>query len=387
MKHRHISKRYWKDKTTSMAKSALIGAEIDDLINLSIGDPDLITHDLIIEGALRDAKLGHTKYTDYRGDPELRLEIIKFYKEEYDIDLEEDEVFVSSAASYGMSLVLQAILDDGDEVIVQRPCYTSYPYQVELARGVVVDFNTYEENGFQVDREYLESLITERTKAIIINTPSNPTGVCFDRHTLQDIADIAIKYDILILADDIYTEFSFQEPFYPIMKIPGMRERTVTVNSFSKNFMMTGWRIANIIAPPHILAAVIQINDHMMYSASSVSQRAAIHALRHRKEIIPDIVKEFKDRMFYAAERINKIPKISTIYPPQGAFYQFINIKETGLTSEEFSDKLLREAHILALPGNDFGDCGEGYIRIACTVGVDVLKEAFDRMGKLDFTK
>jgi len=253
---------------------------------------------------------------------------------------------------------------------------------VELARGIPVELPTYEEEDFQISTERMESLITERTKALVINSPSNPTGNCLTMETMEKIAAIAEKYDLVVIADDIYTAFSYQNPFVPFASLPGMRERTIILNSFSKNFTMTGWRLGNIIAPDYIIKTIQQINENMVFTAPSVSQRAGIYALRHRKEIQPDMVEEYRKRMFYAAERINQIPKLSVLYPPKGAFYLFVNIKKTGLSSVEASDMILREAHVLTLPGNAFGACGEGYVRIACTCGVDVLKEAFDRIEK-----
>ena len=190
------------------------------------------------------------------------------------------------------------------------------------------------------------------------------------------------KYDLIVISDDIYTAFSYQNPFVPFASLPGMKERTIIINSFSKNFTMTGWRVGNIIAPDYIIKIVQQINENVVFTAPSISQRAAIFALHHRDEVQPPMIEEYRKRMFYAAERINAIPKISVIYPPKGSFYLFINIKETGLSSVDAADMILREAHVLTLPGNAFGECGEGYVRIACTVNVDTLKEAFDRIEK-----
>ncbi|MDD6310484.1 MAG: pyridoxal phosphate-dependent aminotransferase [Firmicutes bacterium] len=383
MKHRFIAKRYWKDQSTAMGQSDVLAKAFDDVIDLSLGDPDLITDDIIIDKAFADAKAGHTKYTDFQGDPELRQEIIKYYKEEYDMDIPDEEVYITTSACHGMYLVLEAILDDGDEVLVQAPYFTPYPQQVELARGIPVEMPTYEEEDFQINTERLESLITERTKALLINTPSNPTGSCLNMESMEKIAEIAKKYDLIVIADDIYTAFSYQNPFVPIASLPGMRERTIILNSFSKNFTMTGWRIGNIVAPEFICKVCQQINENIVFTAPSVSQRAAIYALRHRHEFQAEMVEEYRKRMFYAAERITKIPKISVINPPKGSFYLFINIKETGLTSVEAADLFLREAHVNTLPGNAFGACGEGYVRIACTVGVDKLGEAFDRIEKV----
>lgn len=384
MKHKFIAKRYWKDQSTAMGKSDEMAKSFNDVINLSLGDPDLITHSLIIEKAFEDARAGHTKYTDFRGDPELREEICKFYKDEYDMDVEDEEVFVCASACLGMYLALEAIVDDGDEVVLQSPYFTPYCQQVELARGIPVELPTYEEEDFQINMERLESLITERTKALVINSPSNPTGNCLTVETMKKIAEIAEKYDLIIIADDIYTAFSYQNRFVPFASMPGMRERTIILNSFSKNFTMTGWRVGNIIAPHYIIKVIQQINENVVFTAPSISQRAAIHALRHRNEVQPAMVEEYRKRMFYAAERVNKIPNMHVIYPPKGSFYLFINIKDTGLSSEAVSDAILEKAHVLMLPGNAFGTCGEGYLRIACTVGVDVLRNAFDRIEKMD---
>ena len=383
MKHRFISKRYWKDQSTAMGQSDVLARAYDDVIDLSLGDPDLTTDAGIIEAAFADAKAGHTKYTDFAGDPELRQEICRFYKEEYDMDVASEEVFISTSACEGMFLVLEAILDDGDEVILQAPYFTPYPQQVELARGIPVELPTYEDEDFQIDVDRLESLITERTRALVINSPSNPTGNCLTVGTMERIAALVEKYDLIVVADDIYTAFSYQNPFVPFASLPGMRERTIILNSFSKNFTMTGWRVGNIIAPEYLIRVIQQINENVVFTAPSISQRAALYALRHRKEFQPAMVEEYRKRMFYAAERITAIPKISVINPPRGSFYLFINIRDTGLSSEEAADMILRKAHVLTLPGNAFGACGEGYVRIACTCGLDMLEEAFDRIERV----
>lgn len=382
MKNRYISKRYWKDTSTAMGASDTMSKSFDDCINLSLGDPDITTDKRIIQAAYEDALAGHTKYTDFRGDPELIDEICRFYAEEYNVEVPNEEVFVSTSGCYAMYLVLEAILDDGDEVIMQSPYFTPYVQQIELTRGIPVELPTYEEEDFQINMERLESLITERTKAVIINSPSNPTGNCLSEETLHKLADIADTYDLLIIADDIYTAFSFQNKFVPIISLDECRKRVITINSFSKNFTMTGWRVGNIIAPQEIIEVIQRINENVTFTAPSISQRAAIKALRDRNEIQPPMIEEYRKRMYYAAERINGIPNMSVIYPPKGSFYLFINIKKTGLSSVEAADYILENAHVLTLPGTAFGRCGEGYIRAACVVEVQKLKEAFDRIGR-----
>lgn len=384
MKHRFLAKKYWKDASTPFGTTNEKAAQFDDCINLSIGDPDLITDKIIIDGAYQDALKGHTRYTNMYGDIELRDEIRKFYKDEYDLDIAPDEVIVTTSGLIAMYMALQAILDEGDEVIIQSPFFTPYTAQVEMARGIPVELDTYEEEDFQINIDRLKSLITPRTKALIINTPSNPTGSCLSADTLGEIAKIAEEGDLIVIADDIYTSYSFEKDFIPFMSMPGMRERTITINSFSKNFIMTGWRVGNIIAPAFIVRVLKDMGENIVYSAPAPSQRAAIYALRNRKVIQPPIIAEYRKRMEYAAERINRIPWMSVITPPKGSFYLFINIKKSGLSSLDAADMILEKAHVLLLPGNAFGRCGEGYLRLACTVGVDKLEEAFDRIEKIE---
>lgn len=384
MKHRFLAKKYWKDASTPFGTTNEKAAQFDDCINLSIGDPDLITDKIIIDGAYQDALKGHTRYTNMYGDIELRDEIRKFYKDEYDIDIAPDEVIVTTSGLIAMYMALQAILDEGDEVIIQSPFFTPYTAQVEMARGIPVELDTYEEEDFQINIDRLKSLITPRTRALIINTPSNPTGSCLSADTLGEIAKIAEEEDLIVIADDIYTSYSFEKDFIPFMSMPGMRERTITINSFSKNFIMTGWRVGNIIAPAFIVRVLKDMGENIVYSAPAPSQRAAIYALRNRKVIQPPIIAEYRKRMEYAAERINRIPWMSVITPPKGSFYLFINIKKSGLSSLDAADMILEKAHVLLLPGNAFGRCGEGYLRLACTVGVDKLEEAFDRIEKIE---
>lgn len=382
MKHRFISKRYWNDISTPMGESAGLLSEYDDIINFSLGDPDFTTHDLIIEKSMEDAKAGHTHYTDFFGDPELRDEICNYYREDFAMDVKREEVMIATSGCHAMWLALEAILDDGDEVIIHDPFFTPYPQQIELCRGKVVYLPTFEEELFEINMDRLEQLITNRTKALVVNTPNNPTGTCFRKSTLEQIAQVALKHDLIVIADDVYTAFSFDEPFIPIASLEGMKERTIILGTFSKNYAMTGWRIGYIIAPDFLIKTIKDINENNVFTAPSVSQRAAIYALRERKNVVPPIVQEVKSRLDYAYKRICSIPKMSCI-PPRGSMYMFVNIKETGLSSTEVCDILLREAHIVALPGIAFGNAGEGYIRLALTIDIPHLEEAFDRIEQL----
>ncbi len=377
-----ISGRYQKSEKTAMGEVFDFLKKYDDIINLSIGDPDIITDSSVIERMAEDAKAGHTKYTDYRGYPELRDEIAKFYKEEYDADVDDSEIFISAGGCVSMYLVMEAILNDGDEVIIPDPYFVPYPSQVELARGKAVMLPTYEEEGFQINIDRLEKLVTEKTRAIILNTPNNPTGSCLSLETMHKIAEFCEKHDIIVVADDIYTAFSFDSEFVPIMNIDSMKKRTITINIFSKNFVMTGFRVANIIAPEEVIQTIQKINENVVFTTPSVSQRAALHALRMRHQIQPAIIDEFRERVKYCRQRVSSIKNMSVL-EEGGSFYVFPNIKATGLSSNEVTKLMMEEAHVLVLPGNAFGSCGEGYIRISCTVGIEKLREAFDRIEKM----
>ncbi len=383
MKSKFISKRYWNNISTPMGESGALLRQYDDLINFSLGDPDYNTDERIINAAFEDALKGHTHYTEFSGYSELREEICSYHRIQYGNSYSINECMVTTSGCHAMWLVMEAILDDGDEVIIPEPYFTPYPQQIKLARGIPVPLKTYEEENYQIDTERLRAMITNRTKAMILNSPNNPTGACLTRDTLEKIAAIACEYDLIVIADDIYTAFSYGSPFIPMATLPGMKERTITICSFSKDYAMTGWRIGYVLAPDYIIQTMQDINENNVFTAPSISQRAALHALRLRAQVQPSMIEEYRKRIFYAYERITAIPNMSVLYP-QGSIYLFPNIKKTGLSSAGVADRILKEAHVLVLPGNAFGAEGEGYLRIAVTVGLDKLKEAFDRIGKME---
>ncbi len=384
MTNHFISNRYQAISSNPITAMAAKAKNYDDVINFSVGDPDLNTPLPIIEAAFEDAKKGYTHYGDTMGDVELRKAICEMYKEDYDLDFNEKEVFISASANVAMHIVMESCLNDGDEVIVIAPYFSIYKGCIEMARGVCVECPTYFEDRFQINEETLEGCITEKTKAIILNTPTNPTGNCYTLESLQKIADLAKKYDLLIVADDIYTIYSYSQPFYPIVMLPGMKERTVTINSFSKNYLMTGWRLGNVIATEDMIKVFREVNESMVYTAPMISQRAALYGIQHRKEIQPAIAAEYQKRLDYAVERINQIPKLHVLSPAGGTFYLFVDIRDTGMSSVEFANWLLEKAHIVTVPGDGFGQCGEGFVRLAVTLSVDKMKEAFDRLDKIE---
>ena len=359
-------------------------AKYDDIIDLSIGDTDFTTDSAIIDAAFRDARSGHTHYGNPKGDPELIAAYCAAWEEDFGQKLAADHVMVSASSCMGMGLAMMAILDPGDEVIVFSPYFAIYKSQIELAGGVCVEVPTYAGEGYTIDEASLRAAVTPKTKAIIFNNPTNPTGMAYGEDTLRMLARVAEEYDLLIAADEIYTTYLFEGSYVPLRTLPGMEKRTITLNSFSKNFLMTGWRVGMLIAEPEILSVMLNINGSLIYTTPSISQRAALEALRQRARIRETYVTAYRDRIFYSAERIEKIPYLSLVRP-KGTFYLFPGVEKTGLSTPEFCKQLLEKAHILVTPGDAFGSTGAGHIRIACTVDIDKLKVAYDRMEKLSF--
>jgi len=359
-------------------------SKYSDIIDLSIGDTDFTTDEAIIEKAYLDAKAGHTHYGDPKGDPELIAAVCKAWQEDFSQALTPDHVLVTASSCLGMALTMLAILNPGDEVIVFSPYFAMYRSQIELSGGVCVEVPTYGSEGYAINGDRLRAAITPKTKAIIFNNPCNPTGAAYGIDTLKLLYNIAEEHDLLIVADEIYTRYMFNGPFVPICSFPGAMKRTVTLNSFSKNFMMTGWRIGYIIASPDIVSAAMHINNSLVYTAPAPSQRAAIKALELREDIQDKYISRYKERVFYAYERIKNISYLS-MGQPGGTFYVFPNIEKTGLSSKEFCGVLFEKCHILATPGSSFGASGEGHIRLVCACSLDTIKEVFDRMEKLKF--
>lgn len=359
-------------------------AKYDDIIDLSIGDTDFTTDSAIIDAAFRDARSGHTHYGNPKGDPELIATYCAAWEEDFGQKLAADHVMVSASSCMGMGLAMMAILDPGDEVIVFSPYFAIYKSQIELAGGVCVEVPTYAGEGYTIDEASLRAAVTPKTKAIIFNNPTNPTGMAYGEDTLRMLARVAEEYDLLIAADEIYTTYLFEGSYVPLRTLSGMEKRTITLNSFSKNFLMTGWRVGMLIAEPEILSVMLNINGSLIYTTPSISQRAALEALRQRARIRETYVAAYRDRIFYSAERIEKIPYLSLVRP-KGTFYLFPGVEKTGLSAPEFCKQLLEKAHILVTPGDAFGSTGAGHIRIACTVDIDKLKVAYDRMEKLSF--
>lgn len=382
MDSRYLKTFYQHPEENILMDFTTMASQMDNLLNLSIGDPDLVTNLAISQAAFEDVKNGHTHYTASDGSADFIESVINFYQKQYDLNFEKNQVRATVGALQGMYLTLQVLLNKEDEVIIHEPFFSPYRTQVIEAGGTPVIIPTFEEDGFQINIDILKAAITPKTKAIIINSPNNPTGAVFSKETFKEIADLAIEHDFFILSDEVYEAFSFYEGFTPMATFAP--NHTITFSSFSKAFAMTGWRIGYMIAPDYINAACKLLNEDITFSAPTPSQRAGIYALNNYQELVPEIVAVFKERLEYVEKRVKEIPFLS-LHPVKGSMYAFINISASGLTSMDFATKLLQEQQVLVIPGKAFGNSGDNYIRLAATQSIDVLKEAFDKIEKLKF--
>lgn len=378
-----IAKKYQQPTENLLMDIAMLAKSKTDLIDLSIGDPDLITDQTIIEAAFSDAKLGHTKYTASDGSREFLQAVVEHYQKRYGLTFELNQVRATVGAMHGTYLALLAIINPGDEVIIHEPYFSPYKEQVEAAGGIPVFIPTYEKDGFQIDLTILEQAITDKTKAILVNSPNNPTGAVFSKETFKGIAELAIAKDLFILSDEIYEELSFYGDFTPMATFAP--EHTITFSGFSKAFAMTGWRIGYMIAPAYVNDVVRQINENVTFSAPAISQQAGIYALKHSEELVPKVVNVFQQRLEYVKKRVDALPFLS-LGEIKGTMYAFINIEKTQLTSVAFVEKVLKETNVLMIPGKAFGhNTGDTHVRLAVTQDLEQLKEAFDRIEKLTF--
>ncbi|MDT2597144.1 pyridoxal phosphate-dependent aminotransferase [Enterococcus dongliensis] len=382
MNKSNIAHRFQQPAENLLMKIAILAKEKEDIIDLSIGDPDLVTNSAIIEAAYADVKQGATNYTAPAGSKDFLQAVIDFYQKKYELTFQQEQVRATVGALHAMYLVMQVLLDPGDEVIIHEPYFSPYREQVVLSGGTPITVPTYEKNGFQLDVEDLKKAITKRTKAIIINSPNNPTGAVFSEETLKQIAKVAIENELFIISDEIYEDFAFTEKFVPMARLAP--ENTITISGVSKGFAMTGWRLGYLIAPAYINQIAGMINESITYSAPTASQRAGIYALMHYEELVPPTVAVFKERLEYIEQRVAEISYLS-LQPVAGSMYAFINISKSGLDSVAFVEKVLEQSGVLFVPGKAFGATGDDYIRLAATQPLELLAEAFDRLESLTF--
>jgi len=353
-----------------------------DVISLGIGEPDFVTPWNIRENALYSIERGHTHYTSNLGMLPLRKEICNYLSSDFGVHYNPaNECIVTVGVSEALDLVIRAITSPGDEIVYHEPCYVSYNAEVKMAHGIPVAVETREENDFALDPDDLEKAITPKTRAILLNFPCNPTGATLTLEQTKHIAEIAVKHDLIVLADHIYSELTYDGPMTPsIATMPGMKERTVFLHGFSKAFAMTGFRIGYACGPAEIIDAMMKIHQYSMLCAPITAQEAALEALRSGRPDMEAMRFEYRDRRNVIVEGFNSMGL--HCFKPAGAFYVFPNITSTGLSSMEFAKKLLMSKKVAVVPGSAFGPCGEGFVRCSYATSMEGIKEALAKIAE-----
>jgi aminotransferase len=353
----------------------------EGLTSLSVGEPDFTTPWHICEAGIEALKKGITGYTPTAGFPELRHAVAQHLESHYGIRYDpETEIVITVGSSQAMDLAFRTVLDPGDEVIMPDPYYVCYPSCICLAHGVPAPVPTRPENGFKLEADQVEAAITPRTKVILFGYPANPTGTAMGQEELADIAKVAEKHDLLVISDEIYGRLTYGAEHICFPSLPGMKERTILLNGFSKAYAMTGWRLGYIAAPAELAAAITKIHQHTMLSPPSMAQLAAIEALNSGEEDLKRMVAEYDQRRKVIVSGLNQIGL--ACHEPKGAFYAFPSVQTTGLTSEEFTEKLLLEERVVVMPGNLFGQQGEGFVRCCYATALPDIEEALRRMAR-----
>jgi aminotransferase len=356
-------------------------AHMEDVISLGIGEPDFVTPWHIREAGIYSLEKGYTMYTSNSGMPELRQELAGYLENHYGINYHpEQEILITTGSSEGLDLILRAIINLGDEVIIPNPCYGAYPADITLAGGIPVVIPTNEENNFVIRATDIEAKITQKTRAILIGYPSNPTGAIMSKREADAIAQLAKKHDLLVISDEIYARLVYGAQHICFPSLPGMKKRTILVSGFSKSHAMTGWRIGYVAADRHLIQALTKIHQYTMLSAPTMTQMAAIEALRNGETEVEKMVQEYNRRRRFMVKRLNEIGL--SCFEPKGAFFAFPSIKGTGMNSEEFAEKLLLKEKVAVVPGTAFGPCGEGFVRCCYATSLPDIEEALRRMDK-----
>jgi aminotransferase len=358
-----------------------IAAEMEDVISLGVGEPDFVTPWTIRESCIYGLEQGRTSYTGNRGLPELLEEIARHKKEQHGLDYDpKTDVLVTVGVSEALDLALRALLSPGDEVLIPEPCYVSYKACTTLAGGVAVPVPARIENEFRITAEDLEAHVTPRTRVLLIGYPNNPTGAVMRREHLAELADFAEAHDLLVISDEIYGDLTYGgEPHVSFASLPGMQERTLLLDGFSKAYAMTGWRIGYALGAPEIIAAMTKIHQYTMLCAPITAQLAAVEALKRGEKYRDKMVAEYDMRRGFIYQGLTKLGL--SCFEPKGAFYIFPDVSSTGLSSEDFAEKLLMSEHVALVPGTAFGDCGKGYVRCSYATSLDKIDEALARIG------
>lgn len=357
-----------------------IAAEMEDVISLGVGEPDFVTPWSIRESCVYGLEQGYTSYTANRGLLELREEICALQKRNFNIDYDpKTNVLVTVGVSEALDIAMRAILTPGDEILIPEPCYVSYKACASLASAVPVAVPAKIENNFSITPADLEAHVTNKTKALLIGYPNNPTGAILTKDQLMDIANFAQEHDLIVISDEIYGDLTYGgERHICFAGLPGMKDRTILLNGFSKAYAMTGWRIGYAMSNPAIISAMTKIHQYTMLCAPITAQIAAVEALRHGEKYMKKMVSEYDKRRRLIYDGLTNAGL--KCFEPKGAFYIFPDITSTGLTSEEFAEQLLMKEHVALVPGTAFGQCGEGYVRCSYATSVTKISEAIARI-------
>ncbi|WP_285890327.1 aminotransferase [Halalkalibacter oceani] len=377
-----LSKRVQSIQPSGIRRFFDLASKMDNIISLGVGEPDFVTPWIVREASISSLERGFTAYTANAGLIELRREIAVYMERRFSVSYDpENEILVTIGASEAIDIGMRAILDEGDEVIVVEPSFVSYAPLVQMAGGVAVPVGTSSENDFKASAALIEAAITPKTKAIMLCFPNNPTGSTMNAAEMKEIAEIAERFDLIVFSDEIYAELSYDEDHVSFASLPNMRERTILISGFSKAFAMTGWRLGYVLAPPDLLAAMLKIHQYSLMCAPTMAQYGALEAMQSGMDDVEKMKQSYKQRRNFIVKSFAEIGL--SCHTPGGAFYAFPSIASTGLTSEQFAEKLLLEERVAVVPGHVFGAGGEGHIRCSYATSMDNLEVAVERIGNL----
>ena len=366
-------------KPSGIRKFFDIVTEMKDAISLGVGEPDFDTPWRIRQEGIKSIEKGRTFYTSNAGLKELKIEICKYLKDRYDLDYDyQTETLITVGGSEAIDIAFRAMLDEGDEVIIPQPSYVSYVPCCELADGKPVIINLKNENEFKLTAEELEEAITDKTKLLLLSFPNNPTGAIMTKEELAPLVDVIIKNDIYVISDEIYSELSYKGKHCSIASFPGMKERTLVINGFSKGFAMTGWRLGYVCGPKIIIEQMFKIHQYAIMCAPTNSQYAATVGMRKCIGEVEQMRESYDERRRFLMKEFKRIGL--SCFEPFGAFYVFPCIKEFGMSSEDFATRLLQEEKVAVVPGTAFGECGEGFLRISYAYSINDLRVAIGRL-------
>lgn len=377
----YLSKVVQSLKPSGIRKFFDLASQMEGVISLGVGEPDFITSWNVCEASLNSLESGYTGYTSNVGMLELREEISTYLQHRFKLSYApNDELIITVGASQAIDIALRTILNPGDEVLIVEPSFVAYAALVSLAGGVPVPIRTNAETEFKLFPEQLEEKITDKTKALFLCFPNNPTGTTMSSEELKVIAKLVIKYDLFVLSDEIYAELSYDNEHTSIAKFQGMKERTIYISGFSKAFAMTGWRLGYAAGPKEIIEAMLKIHQYTVMCASTMAQHGALEALRSGMDDVAEMVKSYRQRRNFLVKSFQEIGL--DCHLPGGAFYVFPSIQRTGLTSEQFAEQLLHEEKVAVVPGHVFGEGGEGHIRCSYASSLKELQEAMKRIER-----